>query len=524
MKLQPNTFFIVCLICSGLLASGCSWNNPYAAGTAFGGAASGFRLTAATSSGFISIELTFSQNLDPVDAEDTGNYSIPGLAINSAVLLAAGDTVRLITGQQADQQYTVTVSNVQNAANTLIISPPDNTADFNGIGYSGGEGSTPDITVPDDWGTIQQAIDNAAIGDVIYVRPGTYDERLIIDKRIILMGSGSGNNPAVDTIIESTTQTAGLDEYTVRIDTGGSSSAQRLVIKDLRVTGDIGTDGNKGTGIMIKTTDGHIKFENVASTGNQGNGIAFDITSSTTDIVLDYCYLSHNGNHGFRVPTSMPDITGLVIANSTFDGNTVAGVMLYTLGSSSDVTITDCVFAGNAVNSHTNAELLLYSFYGDATVVNITIISNGCESGIRLSGSSSLGTAGTVSFTNIYIRGTQQLAGTYPPAGLTITRYSNLNSVSFNNMDFKSTAPAGLFLGTITTNPVDIGSFIFDGTYTNDIELGRHGNSGGYAPTDVAVDATACTFVGALTDGDIEARVYHNPDDGNLGTVSWTTP
>ncbi|MCK4796710.1 MAG: hypothetical protein KAT05_04970 [Spirochaetes bacterium] len=63
------------------------------------------------------------------------------------------------------------------------------------------------------------------------------------------------------------------------------------------------------------------------------------------------------------------------------------------------------------------------------------------------------------------------------------------------------------------------------GTFTsNDLTLGRHGNSASYLNTDVAINATNATFVGANNDGEIEGRVWHNVDDGNLGTVTWTSP
>ena len=51
------------------------------------------------------------------------------------------------------------------------------------------------IVVPDDYSTIQEAIDNADEGDTIFIKKGNYDgpinETLIIDKTISLLGEGS---------------------------------------------------------------------------------------------------------------------------------------------------------------------------------------------------------------------------------------------------------------------------------------------------------------------------------------------
>ena len=44
------------------------------------------------------------------------------------------------------------------------------------------------IIVPDDYPTIQEAINNANNGDTIFVRAGTYYENLVLDKSVILSG------------------------------------------------------------------------------------------------------------------------------------------------------------------------------------------------------------------------------------------------------------------------------------------------------------------------------------------------
>lgn len=50
------------------------------------------------------------------------------------------------------------------------------------------------VTVPDDWPTIQQAIDAGA--DVVLVRPGVYPETLVVNRVIDVKGAGPGRHVA----------------------------------------------------------------------------------------------------------------------------------------------------------------------------------------------------------------------------------------------------------------------------------------------------------------------------------------
>jgi pectin methylesterase-like acyl-CoA thioesterase len=53
------------------------------------------------------------------------------------------------------------------------------------------------IVVPDDYSTIQEAVDAASEGDTIFVKSGTYNESVSIDVAISLIGE----DPATTTII-----------------------------------------------------------------------------------------------------------------------------------------------------------------------------------------------------------------------------------------------------------------------------------------------------------------------------------
>lgn len=56
-----------------------------------------------------------------------------------------------------------------------------------------------DITVPDEFDTISEAMEEAEAGDTVYVKPGTYNERIMIPKGVNLVSwAGSDGNELVD--------------------------------------------------------------------------------------------------------------------------------------------------------------------------------------------------------------------------------------------------------------------------------------------------------------------------------------
>ena len=109
----------------------------------------------------------------------------------------------------------------------LITQHPDNV-----------KASSKTIFVPDDYPTIQTAIDNASQGDTVFVRNGTYNENLVIEKPLSLIGEDSRGTTIVgvyvyysrDTIIVSADDVSisgftiiGSGSFGIHVENGGSN-------------------------------------------------------------------------------------------------------------------------------------------------------------------------------------------------------------------------------------------------------------------------------------------------------------
>jgi hypothetical protein len=384
---------------------------------------------------------------------------------------------------------------------------------------------------------INRAIRLASPGDIIYIEPGVYPEangEVVINKPITLIGAGSGVDSAKNTIITD----APSNQNVIAISSGGTASTL-VAIRNLRVTGSLGPGGNEGAGLEIRTADGHIEIDNVAAVGNSGNGISFDPGGEAQNIIIKNSVMSSNGWAGFRVPTTVGSIDGLTINNCVVRGNTGAGAMFYPLthsgSTSTNIYITNSTFEGNGTSSDESiGDIIFTGFAGNAVISTVSVVSNGTNHGIRISGNSSGSSpnkegafaAGSITLSNLNISGTQRTPVTYTSGALVFTRYLGLSRVNFDNVVLDSTGYYGLFLGTITMGGgPNLGNLSLGNTYSvADIYLGQHGDSSSYKVTDIPIDATSAAFQGASDDLDIEARINHWNDDPLLGLVDWTTP
>ncbi len=167
----------------------------------------------------------------------------------------------------------------------------------------------------DAFSTIQEGIDAVSVGGWVNVAPGTYTENLIVDKRLTLAGSGSGDDFGVDTIVTS----AAASTPVIQISAGGNNSTDRLVIQNLQVTGATGS-GNPASGIRVTAGGSYLTFDDVYAAHNGGHGINLDVSGTLTDVEVLNSLLADNTGSGLNT-NSYVSIDGLTITDTHADSN-----------------------------------------------------------------------------------------------------------------------------------------------------------------------------------------------------------
>jgi len=149
------------------------------------------------------------------------------------------------------------------------------------------------IIVPDDFSTIQEAVDNAVAGQTIFVRAGVYTEQHItIDKSLSLVGEDAAN-----TILVGINNVKYSPPYVIQI------SADYVTVSGFTVT-----NGSLG-GIRVETVGSDIQPTGCVITGNNIINNSYGIsTYDGKDLTLSNNRISNNRDYGIYVSTSQTNI------------------------------------------------------------------------------------------------------------------------------------------------------------------------------------------------------------------------
>ncbi len=202
---------------------------------------------------------------------------------------------------------------------------------------------------------IQEGI-SLVTASTVFIAPGSYPGNVIVNTVVTLDGAGDGANPAVDTILLPPVATTGID-----LQVGGGSLSNRVVIKDLRVSG-------TGNAIRTDNTISHVTLDNLTLTGSGSYGIEIHNSAVVTDLVMNDCDLVGN-SMGMRVRGALD---GLVVTGGHFDGNTYGMQSVVGVGNDfKNVSITGTTFNNNTSKG------MYFEKLSDAVFDGITVSNSG---------------------------------------------------------------------------------------------------------------------------------------------------
>lgn len=137
------------------------------------------------------------------------------------------------------------------------------------VGVQPAESSTRTVVVPDDYQTIQEAIDDANAGDTVWVKSGSYHQNVTIDKQLSLIGENS-----------ETTIIYGFRNFNVLApDTTIQINADGVLVSDFTLTNcSVGIRAN-GDGIQLVSNVIDCDPTGIAFTGSNGTIANNTVTS-----------------------------------------------------------------------------------------------------------------------------------------------------------------------------------------------------------------------------------------------------
>jgi len=178
------------------------------------------------------------------------------------------------------------------------------------------------VKVPDDYPTIQGAINGANPRDTIYVKAGIYHENVVADRSILLVGEDRDNTiidgSKVGTVVAITSNNVLITNFTIK-NAGsvlGDSGIKLSKVENCRVYKNVLID-NGWDGVTLSYSINNFLLENVVINSGRNGIISFNSNNNTVEknVVKDA------GAYGIAVRTShYSQIIDNVVVGSGDDG------------------------------------------------------------------------------------------------------------------------------------------------------------------------------------------------------------
>jgi parallel beta-helix repeat protein len=201
------------------------------------------------------------------------------------------------------------------------------------------------IIVPDDYATIQLAINAASSGDTIFVRAGIYSENVVVNKTVSLNGENMENTIIdggnLDNTVSVTASDAVISGFTVT-NSGSPYPTSGIFLDNVQnsVVAGNNVSGNNGFGIFVMWGSNNSLLANIV-TYNTQPGIRIDGTTANAFVANNT--IEYNKQDGIFVYYAYNvDIEDNIIANNMKSG-------ISPQGDSFNVTIRHNVIADNGM-------------------------------------------------------------------------------------------------------------------------------------------------------------------------------
>jgi hypothetical protein len=234
-----------------------------------------------------------------------------------------------------------------------------------GVGAGAGSAVAATRRVPEDYARITTAVHNAAVGDTVLIGPGTYRERFVARRNMVIRGAGIAN-----TTIDGSVSLGNV----VTI----AGTTEDFVLEDLSITGSrLNTAHPESTGAAIYVNEGSPIIQRVRMTGNFSNSGVLSAYFFARPIVRD-CWIVDNSGGGIFLEHDVGEAGAPYsdVSNTLIAGNTGYGISVI---DGARARITNCTIAynlGDGLRSRdqTRVELSrsILAFNGGAGVIRYT--------------------------------------------------------------------------------------------------------------------------------------------------------
>ena len=191
----------------------------------------------------------------------------------------------------------------------------------------------------------------AAGGEIDVLDPGGYGALTITKSITIDGGGGSGWGSVLNASVNGIViNAAASDTVTLRNlsfnGVGSGVNGVRILIAGKVSLENVQISGNTGSGISEERTFGKLSVSNAVVRNNGGTAIAIAPSSATSlDVTLENVELFANGNSGLAVTAG----AHVDVRNSRMTGNVNYGLYLDQNMGGTQVSVNDCLMAGNSV-------------------------------------------------------------------------------------------------------------------------------------------------------------------------------